>query len=118
MRDSAMARATFSSLKGHRSSMEPPPRPTSSTCDWPCRFRRRMDFTISSAARSPCTEQGATTMPTPGSRRLATRMMSRTAAPVLEVATPMTVGRKGNSRFRAGSNRPSAMSFRFRASNC
>jgi hypothetical protein len=42
--------------------------------------------------------------------------MSRITAPVGEVTTPLTPGRKGSRRLRALSNSPSAVSLRRRSS--
>jgi hypothetical protein len=43
--------------------------------------------------------------------------MSRITAPVGEVTTPMTAGRKGSGRLRSASNSPSAASRRLRSSS-
>jgi hypothetical protein len=43
--------------------------------------------------------------------------MSRITAPVGDVTTPITWGRKGSFRFRSGANRPSAASAFLRRSS-
>ena len=111
-----MARATFSSLKGHKSSMDPPPRPTRITSHPPWRFSASRAATISPAAAAPWTWAGHSRMSTPGSRRRATRTMSRRAAPVGEVTMPTRRGSRGSGRFRAGSKSPSRLNFSFSAS--
>ena len=80
-----------------------------------CRSSQAMARAISRGAASPCTWHGAIRMAT-GARRWATRMMSRTAAPVGEVATPIRRGRKGSGRLRSGAKRPSASSLRLSCS--
>ena len=77
----AMARATISSLKAHRSSREPPPRPTSraSKCTLPSRCQRlarSMAAAIWRAASSPCTATGSRETAMPGQRRRNTVSMS------------------------------------------
>ena len=54
-----MARATRSSLKAHRSSMEPPPRPVISTSPSFQRLAYRMAPTISGGASAPWTRTGS-----------------------------------------------------------
>ena len=53
-----MARATASSLNGHRSSIEPPPRTSSSTSHSARRLARASMVAMRSAAPSPCTGTG------------------------------------------------------------
>ncbi len=53
--DSNTARATTSSLNAHRSSIEPPPRPTISTSTSARSFAVRIACAMSAAAPSPCT---------------------------------------------------------------
>ena len=55
MSEAATARTTISSLKAHRSSMEPPPRPTMSTSASRCLFMKRIAWAMSPAAVFPCT---------------------------------------------------------------
>ena len=64
-----MVRASISSLKAHRSSSEPPPRPTMITSTPPSAFSSRMPWATSPAAPSPCTRAGASTMWTSPKRR-------------------------------------------------
>ena len=61
-----IARATPSVLKAHRSSSEPPPRPTMMTSTPPRAFSERMPSTISSGAPSPCTLAAHRTSSTSG----------------------------------------------------
>src|SRR5215813_11103969 len=88
-RQATSARATRSSLKAHRSSMEPPPRPTmitsSSTMVWRC----ARACTISPGASSPCTRTGVMRICRSPKRRPMMLSMSRIGgerplAPVVE----------------------------------
>ncbi len=54
------------------------------------------------AAPSPWTRHGDTTIRASGQRRSSTRAMSWRTAPLGLVTTPMTAGRTGSGRFRAG----------------
>ena len=54
----AMARATDSSLKAHKSSMEPPPLPTISTSAACRSLNQFMASTIMGGASGPCTSTG------------------------------------------------------------
>ncbi len=58
---SAIARATISSLKAHRSSTEPPPRPTITTSTPTTAPIALIPRAMSSAAPSPCTRAGRIT---------------------------------------------------------
>ena len=53
-----------------------------------------------------------------GYRRSRVLSISRNAAPVAEVITPMTRGKRGNAFFRAESNNPRAESLVLSNSNC
>ena len=114
--EAAMARATASSLKAHRSSSEPPPRATITTSTPGCRDTSRMARATSSQAPSPWTRHGRISSRRPAWRLVTTRTMSRTAAPSSEVTMPMVRGSSGSGRLRAAANRPSASSRRFSCS--
>ena len=72
----ATARTTHSSLKVHRSSIEPPPRATMITLTLSIFSSRRIACTTSSAAPMPCTLTGHSKIRACGSRRSDTFMMS------------------------------------------
>ena len=117
----AAARTTISSLNGIRSSRLPPPRATISrsgrgTAPPASRpLKPSMAPATCSAAPSPWTSTGQTS--TWRGKRSASRCrMSRITAPVGEVTTPITSGRKGSGRLRSSANRPSAASLRRRSS--
>ncbi|MNI25893.1 hypothetical protein D3C73_795720 [compost metagenome] len=114
--EAAIARATASSLKAHSSSREPPPRPTISTSASPIAFRFSMAFTMDGPAPLPCTRTGYSTTATCGNRRCSVMIISRTAAPVGEVTTPMQRGNRGSGRLRAAANSPSSSSLFFSCS--
>ncbi len=113
-RDEAIARATFSSLNGQRSSREPPPLATT-TISTPYLFRSSIPLTIVSAAPSPCTMEGARMM-SAGKRVAEVMIMSWMTAPVSEVTTPTLFGYLGSGLLRDCSNSPSASSFFFSSS--
>ena len=108
----AAVRARVSSLKGQRSSTEPPPRATISRSGrgtGPPGFRAskpRMALETWPQAASPWTTTGQT-MTRQGQRSAMRCRMSRITAPVGLVMTPMTAGKVGIGFLRAGSNRPS-----------
>ncbi|MCY1174611.1 hypothetical protein D9M73_148200 [compost metagenome] len=110
------ARATASSLKHQRSSSEPPPRAriNASKPRASASFRAR---TICVVASRPCTAVGIRVSCTCGARRRNTLMMSRMTAPVGELMMPMRCGCAGSGTLRSALNRPSALSFSFKASN-
>ncbi len=108
--DAAMARATRSSLKHHRSSRDPPPRPTMSTSAPPQRAARLRARTNDCGAVSPCTAAGMTTTSMVGFRRAMTEVMSCSAAPSGLVTTPTVRGNRGIGRFRVASSNPSRSS--------
>ena len=113
----AMARTTNSSLKAHKSSREPPPRPTMITSTWGRAEISAMPWAISSAAPSPCTWAGRRMICMAGNRRRVTVAISWITAPEREVTTPMALGSRGRGRFFATSNSPSFISLFFRASS-
>ena len=105
--------ATFSSLKAHRSSMEPPPRPTIITST----FRRsnmRIPRTMLSAASSPCTMAGYRRICTYGFLRWVILIISRTAAPVDAVTTPSVRIYFGIGFLYSGANIPRSKSSSFK----
>ncbi len=110
-----MALATISSLKGHRSSNEPPPLPTIITST-SALFRSSIESAMLCAAASPCTRHGASSTYT-GYLRLSILMMSWTAAPVGEVDTPTLLGNLGIGLLRLCSKRPSCSNFFLSCSN-
>ena len=114
---SCTAATTISSLKAHRSSKEPPPRPTISTSQRRSRSAWRMAAAISPAAFSPWTATGYNRMGMLGNRRAITLRMSSMAAPVPEVTTPTARGRKGMGFFKLSSNQPRPLSSSRRAIN-
>ena len=65
----AMARATASSLNVHRSSSDPPPRPTITRSGHPVRLKYSIPRITSSTDPSPCTSAGYSRMCSPGNRR-------------------------------------------------
>ena len=111
-----MARATTSSLKAHRSSMEPPPRPVIIRSAARCRLAHLMAAAISRGASSPWTRTGITQTSDRGHRAPRIRIMSRTAAPAGEVTRAIFLGNNGVSFLWAGSKRPSRASFSFSCS--
>ena len=112
----ATARATRSLLNAHRSSIEPPPRPTISTSTGRRRTRLSAEHTDASAL-APWTWAGTTISSATGQRRAMTAWMSRSAAPSGLVTTAMRFGNSGRRRFRAGSSSPSLVSAAFAFSN-
>ncbi|CUQ25417.1 Uncharacterised protein [Flavonifractor plautii] len=80
-----MVRATSSSLKAQRSSMEPPPRPVISRSATLCRLAQAMAAQSSPGASAPCTRTGSTSTSASGQRAPSMRSISRTAAPAGEV---------------------------------
>ena len=118
----AAARTTISSLKAIRSSSEPPPRATmirSGRGTGPpgaSALKPAIAAAIWAAACSPCTATGHSS--TRRGKRSARRWrMSRITAPVGEVTTPITSGRKGSFFLRSGAKRPSAARRRLRSSS-
>ena len=105
----AIARASASSLKGMRSSNEPPPR-TTSTTSAPTAHTLRMPSTMPAGAPAPSTGTPATSTRASGKRRRSVRSTSWTAAPRGEVTRPMEAGSCGSARLRAASMSPSACS--------
>ena len=87
-----MAQATGSSLKAHRSSREPPPRPVMMRSMSSRLFTWWMAAAISSAAPSPCTRTGTTNTSVRGQRWRKMRIISRTAAPAGEVTRAIRLG--------------------------
>ena len=112
-----MARATTSSLNAHKSSIDPPPRPTMRTSMSFIRFICFTASAISWAAPSPCTFTGCNKTETFRFRLWMMLRMSRTAAPVGEVITPTFQGNSGIAFFFSSANRPSAVSLTFNCSN-
>ena len=120
--EAAAARATISSLNPQRSSMEPPPRATISKSGLGrappgvMALNPAIARATSAAQLAPCTATGQTkTFRGKRSRRRC--RISRITAPVGEVTTPITSGKKGKACLRAGSNNPSAAKAVFRFSN-
>ena len=122
MAQAAAARTGASSLKAMRSSRLPPPRATmrrSGRGTLPpgaMASNPAMAAATSAAAVSPCTATGHSSTRR-GKRSVRRCRISRMTAPVGEVTTPMTPGRKGRSFLRTSSKRPSAASFLRRSSN-
>ncbi len=108
--------ATSLSLKAHRSSMEPPPRPTIITST-PNASSARMPLTMLPTAASPCTMAGYRMICTYGFLLPATWMMSRTAAPVSAVTTPKVLMNLGMGCLYSRANMPDSSSSRFSISN-
>ena len=111
--EAAIALTTTSSLNAQRSSTDPPPLPTMTRSKPPAEASTSIACAISPAAPSPCTIAGASVIPIGGHLRRAMRIMSRSAAPCLEVTIPMRDGNRGRGLFLAGSNSPSADSRSF-----
>ncbi len=88
--EAAIARATLSSLNGQRSSREPPPLATTITSTL-TRFRSPMPATMVSAAPSPWTCAGASSM-SAGNLDADVVIMSCMTAPVSDVTTPIVLG--------------------------
>ena len=110
-----IARATFSSLKAHKSSKEPPPLPTISTSTALNWLNSSRACAISSAAPSPWTRTGLRISSMAGFLLPAIFIMSRMAAPVAEVTMPILWGNSGMGFLCSSSNKPSLKSFSF---NC
>ena len=126
-----MARASASSLKAQRSSMEPPPRTrritsmrgappscTPAAASLAKVYRRPSARTSSAGAPAPWTGATATTTGTWGARRCNVLTTSCSAAAPSDVTSPMPRGIRGNARLRAASNRPSLSSRAFNRRNC
>ena len=118
----AMARATTSSLKFQRSSMDPPPRPTINTSHRgkPKSSGRpilSIALAISISAPFPCTLTGSSTTLTQGARRDSTLSMSCKAAPDSDVTIPTVRGKNGRGFLRFASNNPSSCKRRLSCSN-
>ena len=113
----ATARATRSLLNVHRSSLEPPPRPTMTTSSPAMRPIARNAAQISASAPSPCTRVGTTSSSATGQRRSTTATMSVSAAASGLVMTAMRCAYAGSGRLRAGSSRPSFASAALAFSN-
>ena len=107
-----IARATFSSLKGHKSSIEPPPLPIIKTSKsyW---FACLIFFSISLLEASPCTKLGNKVIFAIGYLLFNVEIISFIAAPVLAVTTPILVGYLGISFLYFLSNKPSLANFSF-----
>ena len=91
-RERKMAWATISSLKAHRSSMDPPPRPVMIRSARSMALTRSKAAAISPAASSPWTRTGTTRTSAIGQRAPKMRIMSRTAAPAEEVTRAIRFG--------------------------
>ena len=102
-----MARATRSSLKAHRSSIEPPPRPVMMTSPIFHLSAYRMAPAISGGASAPCTRTGSKITLAKGYRRRRIRIISWTAAPAEDVTTAMRSGNRGSGFLWASSKSPS-----------
>ena len=122
-----MVRATCSSLKAHRSSIEPPPRTskitsTSGTPGSPLRAAKSYSCckarVIEAGASAPCTSDGAINTGICGTRRRKAVATSCSAAAPSDVTTPIPRGMTGNGRLRLASNSPSASSCALSRKNC
>ena len=102
---SKTARATFSSLNAHRSSIDPPPLPTIITSTFASSSARIPRTTLSDAP-SPCTSAGYRRICTYGFLRLVMLIISRTAAPVGAVTTPTVRTYFGIGFLYSGANIP------------
>ena len=102
-----IALATISSLKGHRSSRDPPPLAimTVSISGSPASLSSAA--TTEGAALSPCTNAGARTSSTRGYRRPMTFCMSCQTEPDGDVTTPTLRGNTATGRLRDFSKNPS-----------
>ena len=106
-----MALATTSSLKGHKSSNEPPPRPTIRVSIPYISFTSLASFilfAISLAAFSPCTRAGNKMVLHTGNLLLIVVNISLIAAPVGDVTMPIVFGTLLIFFFLSLSNNPSA----------
>ena len=84
----AISLAKASSLKAHKSSIEPPPLATIKTSHKECSLNFFIALEICAAAPSPCTSTGKNTISASGKRRFITFWMSQNTAPVSDVTTP------------------------------
>ncbi len=116
--DTWIARARPSSLNSHRSSSDPPPRPTMIVSTRPDRASFLTPSASSRAAPWPWTRAGKINTGTDGARRPRMFRISRIAAPAGDVTTPMHFGKSGNARLRSGAKSPSFSSFAFSSWNC
>ena len=131
----AMVRASGSSLKAHRSSIEPPPRTSRmrsiggapalraklacGACpDCASRYSFCSAWDSSAGAPTPCTAAGTSSTGMCGTRRARVLSTSCSAAAPRDVTRQMPRGSAGSGRLRAGSNRPSACSRAFSRRNC
>ena len=110
-----MAFATHSSLKAHKSSIDPPPRPTISKSK-SYSLALFICLTISSLASSPWTKQGNNKVSQIGYLLLIVLKISLIAAPVGAVTIPILVGYLGIFCLWDSSNNPLAANSFFKAS--
>ncbi len=115
--DAKIALATISSLNAHKSSIDPPPRPTIIRSMFFSFSSALIPSTIDLAAPLPCTLAGVITSSTSGNLLSATLIISRKAAPSIAVTTPILLGKDGIVFFSSSSNNPSSASFCFSSSN-
>ena len=119
-----MVRANCSSLKAHRSSIDPPPRTSKirSSAGAPGSGAQALSLwmacTSSPGALVPCTDAGAITTAMCGTRRCKAVTTSCRAAAPKDVTTPMARGMVGNARLRAASNKPSRSNLALSRRNC
>ena len=112
----AMALASLSSLKVHRSSREPPPRQITITSFCPLSLQRVMASMISSMAPLPWTLTGIISMGTAANLFSAMERKSCTAAPLGEVIRAIFSGSNGRGLLRSSPKNPSAANLRLRRS--
>ena len=111
-----IARTTASSLKFHKSSMDPPPRPTIMVST-PKLSAYSIFSIMSSFAFSPWTKVLICICSANGKRLFIVEWISRIAAPVLAVKTAIFFGNLGIDFLFALSKQPSSVNFFFNASN-
>ena len=120
-----MVWARVSSLKAHRSSIEPPPRTSKMASTGGCgpgccasAYTWCKAATKEAGACSPCTKAGTSTTGKYGARRCKAVTTSCKAAAPSEVTKPIPRGMAGKGRLRSAANRPCACERSFRRRNC
>ena len=101
-----MACASCSSLKAHKSSMEPPPLTSNITSTSGLAAKACNACTSWGGASAPCTGEGDTVTGICGTRRSRAVTTSCKAAAAKDVTTPMQRGYKGMARLRSCANKP------------
>ena len=111
------ARTSASSLKPQRSSIEPPPRPTTMRSIPGIALASLSPLITEPGQVSPWTRAGTNQAVPFHPRVFRTSMKSCQTAPLSEVTNATTFGKSGKGRFNASSKRPSAVSLAWSSLN-